>query len=130
MKEIRSWIDTALAQEGLHITGQIKKVHDRPWSTVLRVPTNGGDTYFKACPPALEYEAAVTQALYRWRPDCIPAVLAVDAGRGWLLMADGGETLRQSIQIPTLIKPLSPHPQSQIWFEDTEIRKFIFDPSG
>lgn len=97
MKEISSWIDTALAQEGLCVTGPLEKVHDRPWSTVLRVPTNGGDTYFKVCPPALGYEAAVTHALYSWQPDCIPAVLAVDAGQGWILMADGGETLRQSI---------------------------------
>ena len=34
----------------------------------------------------------LTQALFRWRPDCIPTVLAIDAARGWLLMRDSGVT--------------------------------------
>ncbi len=44
------------------------------------------------------YEAALTQALARWRPDCTVPLLAVDLERGWLLSADAGVTLRSVSQ--------------------------------
>ena len=95
LEQVSGWIHAGLAQEGITVTGSIAPVHEQ---TVLRVPTNNGDFYFKACTPVLSHEAAVTQALYRWRPDCIPAVLQIDARQGWLLMADGGETLRSAFR--------------------------------
>ena len=98
LEQVSGWIHACLAQEGITITGSIAPVHEQAGSTVLRVPTNNGDFYFKACTPVLSHEAAVTQALYRWRPDCIPAVLQIDARQGWLLMADGGETLRSAFR--------------------------------
>ena len=70
----------------------------RPWSTVLRVPTSAGDHYFKATSPLLAHEPALTQWLAQQRPDCIAPVLAVDRDRGWMLMPDGGTTLRTVIQ--------------------------------
>jgi hypothetical protein len=48
--------------------------------------------------PSFRHEIALTAALYRWRPDSIPAVLRSDAGRGWMLIISGGETLRQAFQ--------------------------------
>ena len=93
MKEASDWIRSALEQEGVGISGAIERV--QAWSTVWRIPTDGGAYYFKACAPLLSHEAAVTEALYRWRPDCTLRVIKIDAHRGWLLMADGGPTLRQ-----------------------------------
>lgn len=98
LEQVSGWIHAGLAQEGITVTGSIAPVHEQ---TVLRVPTNNGDFYFKACTPVLSHEAAVTQALYRWRPDCIPAVLQIDARQGWLLMADGGQTLRRAFEQTT-----------------------------
>ena len=92
----RSWIEQALAQQGITITGEIVETHVRPWSTVLRVPGNAGEVYFKAVGPAFAFEPPVTEALYRWRPDCVTRVLAVDSDRGWMLTADGGRTLRMA----------------------------------
>ncbi len=94
----RSWIEQALAQQGINLTGEIVETHVRPWSSVLRVPTNAGDVYFKATGPAFAFEPPVTEALYRWRPDRVTRVLAVDADRGWMLTADGGRTLRMAFQ--------------------------------
>ena len=96
LEEAGCWIIETLAQQAITVSGPIEQVHVRPWSTVLRVPTDGGDLYFKACAPVLSHEAAVTQALYHWRPDCILQVLKIDAPQGWMLMADGGARLRDA----------------------------------
>jgi hypothetical protein len=58
------------------------------------VPTTSGAVYFKAPSPSLKFEAALIQALARWRPDCTPSVLAVDLDQGWSLSAEAGVTLR------------------------------------
>ncbi|HYY33897.1 MAG TPA: phosphotransferase [Gaiellaceae bacterium] len=66
----------------------------RPWSTVLRIPTDTGDLWFKANMSAQAYEAAVVQILAERRPDLVPRLLAVEPERGWMLQVDGGELLR------------------------------------
>ena len=69
----------------------------RPWSTALRVPVSGADLWFKANMPSLAYEAAVVSILGRRGPDRVPELLAVELERGWMLMADGGELLRDVV---------------------------------
>lgn len=96
--QVRAWIEEVLASQGAAVSGAIAPVQERPWSIVMRVPTSAGDHYFKACAPVTKHEAGITAALYRWRPDCIPAIVGVDAQKGWLLMAAGGETLRQTFR--------------------------------
>jgi hypothetical protein len=64
---------------------------ERPWSTVLRVPTGDGEVvWFKHCKAAQAYEPRLTSALYKRWPDRVVRVLAVDEERSWLLLADGG----------------------------------------
>jgi hypothetical protein len=92
-----AWIKAELDRRGLALSGEIEQPHIRPWSTVLRIPTAEGDLYFKAVTPLLGHEPALTEALARWQPDCILPVLAVDQPRGWLLLPDGGPTLRSQI---------------------------------
>ena len=92
------WIQIELDLGGFTLNGSIEQPHIRPWSTVLRIPTNRGDLYFKATAPALAYEPALTQALSDWRPDCIPPLLATNLEQGWMLMPDCGTTLRSQIQ--------------------------------
>ncbi len=92
------WIDAQLSGLGLKLAGTIEQPHVRPWSTVLRVPSSDGLLYFKASAPVLGHEPALTAALARWRPDCLPEVLAIDSARGWLLMRDSGTPLRAFIR--------------------------------
>ena len=80
------WIDDRVTR-----TGPIERTHVQPWSTVLRVPTADGPVWFKA---SHGYEAAVTELVSARAPEVVPPPLAADTGNGWLLMADGGETLR------------------------------------
>jgi hypothetical protein len=96
--QAHEWIRVELARLGIRTRGAIKELHVRPWSTVLQVPTVVGSIYFKANVPVLAHEPALTRTLARWRPDCVPQVLASDAARGWLLMADGGTPLRSLIR--------------------------------
>lgn len=100
LAEANSWIDLQLERRGIRVSGPIEQPHLRPCSTVLRVPTSAGDLYFKAAAPVLAHEPALTQALFRSRPDCMPPVLALDVERGWLLSPDLGVMLRSLIQSP------------------------------
>lgn len=98
LKEAAGWIRAELGRLGMEVCGPIEQPHVRPWSTVLRVPTFGSTVYFKATSPALAFEPCLTQALWRWREDCIPEVLAIDAKRGWMLTLDMGEWMRDQMQ--------------------------------
>ncbi|WP_244929922.1 aminoglycoside phosphotransferase family protein [Nocardioides sp. W7] len=88
------WVDEQLGDLGLTRTGAVEQPHVARWSTVLRVPTDAGAVFFKANQELLRHEAAVVGLLAARVPDRVPPLLAVDAERGWMLMADAGETLR------------------------------------
>ena len=96
--EVTAWIHEALGRRRIRVTGPIEQPHVRPWSTVLRVPTGEGTVFFKASAPVCAHEPAATLALARWRPDCLPRVLAADIECGWTLLADGGTRLREILR--------------------------------
>jgi hypothetical protein len=93
-----NWIRAELEKQGVQATGPPEQPHIRPWSTVLHVPTDVGMLYFKASTAALRHEAALTRILAGWLPESMPRVLAADAERGWLLLADGGMRLRDVLK--------------------------------
>ncbi|MBX3061098.1 MAG: phosphotransferase [Anaerolineae bacterium] len=93
-----TWIDMAVTQHGRTRTGPIEQVHERPWATVLRIPTDGGDWYFKAVAPLLAHEVRLTHALATWIPDVVLPLLAIEEERGWLLTPDGRHRLREIIR--------------------------------
>ena len=107
-KQVNDWIHAETKRHSIQITGEIEQPHMYAWSTVLHVPTDQGTLFFKATAPETIYEAALTQALSNWYPDCMPAFVSVDAGRGWMLMRDGGEQLRASIRPTQDIVPWQP----------------------
>ncbi len=94
------WISDCLAARGRRIAGDIACIHQGALSGVWRIPTDDGTVYFKRCGPALPHEPALTEALSRWRPDCIVDCLGADPARGWLLLDDAGVTLRSLIAAP------------------------------
>jgi hypothetical protein len=89
LAEAHAWI-----REHVDVTGEIERPHVRAWSTALRVPTAHGPVWFKASAPALAHDGPVTAALARIRPDAVLTPLAVDVRRGFVLLPEGGETLR------------------------------------
>jgi hypothetical protein len=94
-----TWLDGAHAWIEQHViaTGTTEQFHVRPWSTVLRVPTERGDVYFKANDPRLQFEAGLVMVLAARRADCIPPLVALDFERGWMLMEDAGTRLRELV---------------------------------
>jgi hypothetical protein len=100
LEEATDWISARLAELGLDATGDIEQPHARWWSTVLRVPTGAGDLWFKANAPPHAFEAGLLAILERVRPGRVPAPVALDTERGWLLMRDGGERLRELLHSP------------------------------
>ncbi len=96
--EAHEWIRAQLVHVGARALGEIEQRSVQPWSTVLVLPTDLGDVYFKAAADTQRHEAALVAALAERRPDCIPRLLACDADRGWLLMEDAGTQLRLLIE--------------------------------
>ncbi|HET6595865.1 MAG TPA: aminoglycoside phosphotransferase family protein [Anaerolineales bacterium] len=107
-KQVTDWIHAEATRQGIQIIGDIEQPHIYAWSTVLHIPTDQGRLFFKATAPETIYEAALTQSLARWFADCMPEFVAVDAGRGWMLMRDGGDQLRVSIRPTKDIAPWKP----------------------
>jgi len=97
-KQSHDWIYEEADRHSIRITGKIEQPHVYAWSTVLQIPSSEGTLFFKATAAETVYEAALTQALVSWFPDCMPELIAVDPARGWMLMRDGGEQLRASIR--------------------------------
>jgi hypothetical protein len=107
-EQANDWIRKETERHSIRITGEIEQPHTYAWSTVLHVPTDQGKLFFKATAHETIHEAALTQALADWLPDCMPELVAVDAGRGWMLMRDGGEQLRGSIRPTKDLTPWQP----------------------
>ncbi|MEU9505440.1 phosphotransferase [Micromonospora sp. NPDC048170] len=89
------WIGDRLGRHGRRVVGPVEP-RLRPWSLVWRVPTDAGDVWFKANNPGTRHEAALLAELARLAPGRVLDPLAVDADRGWSLLPDGGQTLRDA----------------------------------
>lgn len=90
LAEVRSWLRSGFGVERLEV------VKERPWSSVLRGAIGPRKVYFKAAGRGGRHEAALVDALARDWPDLLPEPLGVDAERGWMLLPDCGQTLRDA----------------------------------
>jgi hypothetical protein len=108
LKRVHEWIRAETSKQSMEITSPIEQPHIYPWSTVLRVPTNEGNLFFKATAAETIYESALTQKLTELYPKAMPELIATDTTRGWMLMRDGGQVLRASIRPTKDIQPWKP----------------------
>jgi hypothetical protein len=92
-------VDRAAAEDWIrtHVepAAAIEVTHERPWSTVLRVPLVCDVAWFKACAPVQAFEPKLSAQLFARWPDRVAEVLAHDEARAWLLLADGGTPVRE-----------------------------------
>ncbi|HEX3213991.1 MAG TPA: hypothetical protein VH016_15575, partial [Actinomycetota bacterium] len=86
------WLHDAMAAIGRPLTGPVEQVQVWDLSCVLRAPTAAGVVWFKAtaASPLFVDEGAVMGALAGLFGDRVPAPLAVDPGRGWMVLEDLG----------------------------------------
>ena len=106
-------LDRAAAEDWIRAyvepVGAIELVHERPWSTVLRVPVAGGAAWFKACALVQAFEPRLTALLFARWPDRVAEVLAHDEERAWLLLADAGTPIGKFGNPPEAWLRLLPH---------------------
>jgi hypothetical protein len=93
-----TWIEEQLARHGIIPRGPVEQVRSWGISCILRVPTSEGVVYFKAAAaPLFGMEPAITRLLAERHPERVPQLLAIDAGRAWMLLRDfGGRRLEDS----------------------------------
>nr|WP_276610841.1 phosphotransferase [Kineococcus siccus] len=60
------------------------------------MPVAGGDAWLKACPPPTAHEVRLLPALVRWGVPHVLGPLATEPDRGWLLLPDGGPSVRDT----------------------------------
>jgi hypothetical protein len=87
-------VDRKAAEEWIraHVepTGELETTHERPWSTVVRVPVAAGSVWFKACAPVQAFEPRLSAQLAARSPGLVAEVIAFDEERAWLLLGDAG----------------------------------------
>jgi hypothetical protein len=103
----KDWIGAVLAERGGALLGDPAVVRAYPWSRVTRFPTTSGDVYFKQIALPYSVEPQLVTTLSGWVPGKVPTVLAIDAERRWLLMADAGAPLRERLKADFAIAPLA-----------------------
>jgi hypothetical protein len=108
--EVREW----LAPRGVEPAGALETIHERPWSTVLRVPTADGDLFLKQEQPVQAYEVPLTVALSSRWPDRVPEVVAADSERHWLLLRDGGIRVADSGDFDAFSRALALYGELQV----------------
>lgn len=99
---VREWLERETARLG-HTVLAIDQLKTWSISAVLRVRTDGPNLYFKVSAPLPLFvdEAAVTTELAARFPGYVPAPLAVEAERGWMLLAEFEELLGWSEPLET-----------------------------
>lgn len=116
--EATQWI-----AQRLKATGPWTQVKSWGLSNVLRIPTADGDVYFKALPQASIEPAALPflfanepQFLQRAstdRPGAVPAPLAIDEQRAWMLLPDLGTPLEGESDVAVWIDAVRNHARLQ-----------------
>jgi hypothetical protein len=114
---VREWLEQVAQRRALGQILNVVEVKARPWSMVLRVKFECATTYFKACSLGGRFEASLLVLLARSWPEQIPSLLETDDVRSWMLMADGGGSLRETdpdLQIRVLQRMLPLYAEMQL----------------
>jgi Phosphotransferase enzyme family len=86
--QAEDWLATEMERLGRPLTGPAEQFRVSELSCVLRAPTAAGDVWFKSsiASPLFVNEGMVMRTLARLFPEHVPAPLAVDPERGWMVL--------------------------------------------
>jgi len=96
--EATAWADAAARAAGWGPVASLDLFRDEGWSWVARAETQSGRLYFKALADYARHEPSLVAELARRFPDCVPAPIAIDPERGFMLVADHGSTMREALR--------------------------------
>jgi Phosphotransferase enzyme family len=116
-----AWMTETVVSNGMVPVG--RPVIHYLWSltAILRLATETGDVYLKACAPIFGSEATVTERLATRTPGRVPAVIAVEPDEGWLLMADHGGRPMNELPGSTWPSGIATHAAIQrAWLDDVD----------
>jgi hypothetical protein len=87
-----AWTESELLRLGYTLTAPVEQVKSWGISCILRGHTTGGAVYFKVASsrPLFVHEPRLTRRLSELYPGQVPAPLATDDSRRWMLLADVG----------------------------------------
>jgi hypothetical protein len=99
--EAETWLAAATEAAGRPLTGPVRQFRVSELSCLLRAPTAAGDVWLKAslASPLFVNEGVVMAALAGLVGDQVPAPLAVDAERGWMVLPDFGGELGREVPV-------------------------------
>lgn len=95
-ERVTAWVDARLQALGHERTGELSQPHLRPWATALRCTSSLGVVWLKATCPGTAFEVAVYPLLEAAQPERVLRPLALEPSLGWLLLPDGGLSLRDT----------------------------------
>jgi hypothetical protein len=86
--QVEDWLAAEMERLGRPLTGPVEQVRVWELSCVLRAPTTTGDVWFKTsiASPLFVNEGVVMDTLAGLFPDHVPAPLAVEPERGWMVL--------------------------------------------
>lgn len=101
-----------LRSTGIGLTA-FEVVRATPWSIVIRWTLGQTQVWGKAVCPGFAAECGLLPLLAEQSPDRVLAPIAVDHGRGWLLLPDGGETQKDAATVTSWTQALLGYAQLQ-----------------
>ncbi len=98
-RAVRQWLEGVAQANGLGRVLGLTEIKARSWSMVARVSFERTTAYFKACGRGGRHEPELLGYLQGELAGHTPTVLAADAARCWMLLADAGEPLRDAMSM-------------------------------
>jgi hypothetical protein len=100
--EATRWIEGQLEAKGERLIGPVEVRRTWSLSCLLKLQTTAGVFYFKAVPPLFAQEPRLTRYLAERFAGRVPAVMAVDVERRWLLMHEfAGRQVQETDDLKT-----------------------------
>jgi hypothetical protein len=92
--EALAWSEAELARSRRTVVAPPEQPHVRPWSTAIRIQTDGGTYWFKASGPGSAHEGPLLDVFRATGARHVLLPVARHPTNPWMLLADGGPTFR------------------------------------